>query len=134
MDIFDGIPNYLRWILFIPTFFISLFILPYILVFTLGYILDPNMNDNISFLVLTPYQSGVVPGLSLYLSCAMMPRGRIIYASVVLGIFLFLNGMGLSSALYQGMGGPGWRLIYEYFFLLGAYIIVLVSLIRGRNI
>lgn len=133
MTLFDNIPNFIRWILFIPVFFLLLLFLPYLMTYTLGYAIDPNMDDILSFLLLTPYYSGVVPGLSLFISCAMLPKGRVIYASIILGIFVFVNGMGFYRVLVEGINITIWRLFYEYIFLLGAYIVTIILVIHEKK-
>lgn len=130
----DKMPILVRWILFLPSILIVYFILRIFAAFSIGYGIGPENDGLISFLSYKFYYNFICVGASLMISCLIVPKGRIIVASIYLGIVLILTGMGLNNLLNNvTYSEPLWRIIYETLTTIGGYIFALVLIIKNEK-
>lgn len=123
----ERIPNVLRWILFIPFVFVVYFVMRLIGTLSIGYAIGPEEGGFIDFLIYTFFYNFMCVGTSLFISCLMVPKGRLVVAFLYLAIILVLSGMGISN-LMNGSEYyyPVWRVIYESLCTIGGYIFAFI--------
>lgn len=131
-DFFDDWNKTLRWILFIPmlpiAYTITFFVGKYCFWFAYGWI-GLSEESILGFIILHFYLSFACFVIPIQVSVACAPKGKIIIASIYLGVIILLLGFATFSLITYGDGRPIWQSIYDYTLNLIGAIVALITVI-----
>jgi hypothetical protein len=134
MNYFDNWKPALRWILFIPIFLVVYLLLYIINMITLARHFGPyDESSFFSFIYYRFYLDTICLGASIITSCLCIPKGKILLASIYLGIILIIFGFSIFSIIYNTSYYPTWKLIYSSLTILVGGIGALVFIINLQN-
>jgi ABC-type transport system involved in multi-copper enzyme maturation permease subunit len=124
----EKMPAVLRWIVFLPSVFIVYGIMGIVAAITIRYGFGPETDDFLSFIGYKFYYDFISIGFSLTISCLIVPKGRLLVASIYLAIILILSGIGISNTMNGADENvlPLWKIIYELVMTIGGYIFAFV--------
>lgn len=135
-DFFENWNKVVRWILFVPmlpiAYIITFFVGKYCFWYAYGWI---GLGDDsiIGFLILHFYLSFACFIIPIQVSVSCAPKGKIIIASIYLGIIILLLGFSTFSLITYGDGRPLWQSIYDYILNLAGAIIALISVVSQES-
>lgn len=92
MDWVNRLHPAIRWILFIPTLVVTYFIFFFISNVTLLYTFGPKDEGVVNTIIYAMQIDFISAGLAFYLSCEMIPRGKIVLSSIYVILNLLLVG------------------------------------------
>lgn len=135
-NFFDNWNKTLRWIAFVPMLCIA-----YVITFLLGKVsfwygygwMGLSEDSVVGFLILHFYLSFVCFCIPILVSVSCAPNGKIIIASIYVGLILILFGFSLFSTMTYGDGRPLWQSVYDYVLNLAGAILALVSVISEEK-
>lgn len=109
---FERWPTWLRWICFLPSIpvvaIIAYICIRFFLTNTLG-----SEEDLISYLAHRfAFNACTIYGC-IYVSCEMIPKGKIILSSSFLGLIVLFIGFVAAASIYNPLEVPLWNLLYE---------------------
>lgn len=114
MDFFDNWRPIWRWLLFIPLFFITYFLLNMLNSISLGRYIGPYDESSVfSFVFYRFYIDTICLGASIVVSSMCIPKGKIVIASIYLAFILIMFGLSLSTIMFNMTYYPVWKLIYS---------------------
>ena len=114
MDFFDGWKPVWRWLLFLPLFFVTYFVLNLLNSISLGQYIGPYDESSIfNFVFYRFYIDTICLGGSIIVSSMCIPKGKIVLASTYLAIILIIFGLSLSAILMNATYFPAWKMIYS---------------------
>jgi hypothetical protein len=130
MNFFDNWKPIWRWLFFIPSFFITYLLLYFLNMISLSRFIGPyDESSFFSFIFYRFYLDTISIGASVIVSSLCVPKGRIVIASIYLGIMLLLFGSSLPIILSNSSYYPTWKLVYSLLTTLtggiGALILVI---------
>ena len=133
--LFEKWPTLIRWIMFIPMIIITYFITILIGRFLLWWSIGPEDISLGNFLMYHFYNNFICFVLSLAVSIACAPKGKVIIASIYLGVILVSLGFSLFSVFVFGAHNNEtvWRILYDYILNTPAGIFVLIATVKEKE-
>ena len=114
----------LRWILFIPSFWITYFIANFLFNISVGRYFGPyDENSIISFIFYHSQNEIINIGVAIIISSICAPRGHVIIASVYGGIILLFIGFSWAIYLVGYSNFPLWQMIISSLTSIGGIIV-----------
>jgi hypothetical protein len=133
MEFFDKWHPVLRWILFVPIFFVVYFVLNLIIASNIARYFGPPEESIASYILHTIQRDGISVAIGIYVSCMCAPRHRIVIASIYAGLLLFLLGIGLMEVVYTSEPKDIWLFVITCGVSIIACIIGLISVIHKEK-
>ncbi|ANY67274.1 hypothetical protein BBD42_12930 [Paenibacillus sp. BIHB 4019] len=125
---FGGWPIFLRWISFLPATLVTAIIAYICIQFFLTRTLGPE-DSLVSYLIHRFAYNCCAMYACIYISCEMVPKGKIVLSSIYLAIIILFIGFVAASAIYNPLEVPVWKLVYEGILTMTAGILALLNTI-----
>lgn len=124
---FSKIPNWLRWIGFIPALFIAVLVSYFVINIFLDGLSRYMFNDTIYYILSRIAFNFFGITFCLFSSISMIPKGKIILSSIYLGLIIIIMSAAGTSFLFVNNGEyEVWHMIYEALLTAASGIISLV--------
>lgn len=130
---FDYMPNWLRWMLFIPAVPFTSIVFYLFANFSFEMLFEYTPNATLQYIIIRIFYNLIGIYMCIYVSVSIIPKGKVILASVFLGIIILLMGFSSASYLFYGFDGGGqvWQLLYEIVLSIASGITALVLTIKS---
>ena len=137
MDMFDSWKPIWRWLLFLPVFFFTYFVLNILNSISFGWFFGPYDESSVfNFMFYRFYLDTICLGVSIVASSLCIPKGKIILASTYLAIILIVFGLTLSAILMNTTYYPTWKMIFSSLTIIAGGIgglVYVISLTKEEN-
>lgn len=115
MDFFDKWHPAVRWIGFIPVYFITYYIIYLLQSFSLTFVLGPyDESSFFNYMIYRAYFDIVCTGVAIYACARCIPKGRVIVACACGAIFFILAGFTFAVTFMYGTELPVWKVIFSF--------------------
>jgi hypothetical protein len=120
-----------RWVLFIPVFLLLKLLMDYVSIFSLNFMFTQDDSVFYSYIIYHFQTDFICLAISFYVSCIVAPRGRIIIASIYLGISVLFLGYTLALVIQNGLiSMPIWKFVFGIACMIGAGIFNLIYVLK----
>lgn len=131
---YGNLPVWARWVCFIPALFVSALIMYLMINFIFEGLSQYVKNETLFYILSRVAFNLMGVFFIIFSSISMIPKGKIILASIYLGIIILSMGFSLTSYFFLNNGEYSlWQLIYEAVLTIAAGIIALVYTIHWER-